>query len=89
MKKIILLIIFLTGTASLLSQNINGRLSSSVYMFERFDTADVSNSHIRAFQMLSFNVNEGKFSLRSYLNLETDLSKELENDPRLRFYNLY
>ncbi|MFO7447657.1 MAG: hypothetical protein R6W90_14925, partial [Ignavibacteriaceae bacterium] len=63
--------------------------SSSVYMFERFDTADVSNSHIRAFQMLSFNVNEGKFSLRSYLNLETDLSKELENDPRLRFYNLY
>lgn len=71
------------------SQNINGRISSSLYSFERFDTADVSNTHLRAFQTLNLNINEGKFSLRSYLNFETDLSEDLTDDPRLRFYNLY
>ena len=71
------------------SQNINGRFSSSLYAFQRFDTTDVSGKYLRSFQMLNLNVNEGHFSLRSYLNLEADLSKSLQNDPRLRFYNLY
>ncbi|NWF50844.1 MAG: hypothetical protein HXY49_09930 [Ignavibacteriaceae bacterium] len=39
--------------------------------------------------MLNLNINEGNFSLRSYLNLENDFAVKQKNDPRLRFYNLY
>jgi hypothetical protein len=90
MKKIATLIIFLAVFSyPVFSQNINGRFSSSVYMFERFDSADVSDNYIRSYQMLSLNVNEGAFSLRTSMNLEADLSADIEDDPRVRFYNLY
>lgn len=89
MKKFILLLSLFLAGGSAFSQNINGRFSSSIYTFERFDTINVSNTYIRSFQLLSLNVNEGKFSLRTQMNLENDLSKNIKNDPRLRFYNLY
>lgn len=71
------------------SQNINGRFSSSVYSFERFDTVQVSKNHIRSYQLLNLNVNYDNVSLRTNLNLENDFSVEQKDDPRLRFYNLY
>jgi hypothetical protein len=90
MKKIILAVcIFLTGTGLLYSQNINGRISSSLYAYERFDTADASANYLRTFQLLNLNINKDKFALRTSLNFETDLSADLNDDPRLRFYNLY
>jgi hypothetical protein len=89
MKKNLLILFLLLLTASAFSQNINGRFSSSLYAFERFDTVDIGNSHWRAFQLLSLNVNKDNFSLRTYFNLETDLAKDMIDDPRLRFYNLY
>lgn len=90
MKKIIISIGFLCiFFISANAQNINGRFSSSVYSFERYDTVNSSSSYWRAFQMLSLNINQDNFSLRSSFNFEGDLSKDLQNDPRLRFYNLY
>lgn len=89
MNKKLLLLLFLSVGGVLFSQNLNGRFSSSVYIFERFDSADVSQNHIRAYQMLNLNFNYNNFSLRSNLNLETDLAQKLDADPRLRFYNLY
>ena len=90
MKKYLFVLLLISIFAPLsFTQNINGRFSSSLYAFQRFDTTDVSGKYLRSFQMLNLNVNEGKFSLRSYLNLEADLSQSLQNDPRLRFYNLY
>ncbi|MCX6152259.1 MAG: hypothetical protein NTX22_17170 [Ignavibacteriales bacterium] len=71
------------------AQTINGRFSSSIYSFERFESADVSNTYLRSYQTLNLNVNKDFFSLRSYFTLEGDLSKNVDNDPRLRFYNLY
>lgn len=88
MKKLLLfLLIIISGI--LTAQNINGRFSSSLYSFERFDSADVSSNHLRAFQMLNLNLNYGDVSIRSYLNYENDFARDLKNDPRLRFYNLY
>jgi len=58
-------------------------------MFERFDTTDVSDNYVRAYQMLNLNINEGNFSLRTSMNLESDLSADIEGDPRVRVYNLY
>ncbi len=90
MKKTLLIICLSIGFASaVFSQNLNGRFSSSVYSFERYDTVDVSSTYLRSFQMLNLNLNQGKFSLRTYMNLEGDLAKKMIDDPRLRFYNLY
>ncbi|MCS7053924.1 MAG: hypothetical protein NZM09_09365 [Ignavibacterium sp.] len=89
MNKYLLLFLFLIFDIVLFSQNLNGRFSSSVYMFERFDSADVSQNHLRAYQMLNLNFNYENFSLRSNLNLETDFAQKIKSDPRLRFYNLY
>lgn len=88
MKKFILLL-FLGAAALISAQNINGRFSSSVYTFERYDSLNSSEQYLRAYEMLNLNLNYGKVSVRSYLNFETDLMNDLKTDPRLRFYNLY
>ncbi|MBU1097400.1 MAG: hypothetical protein KKB34_13030 [Bacteroidetes bacterium] len=85
-KYLIALLIF---PAIIFAQNINGRISSSAYSFERFDTQNSSETYIRTFQSLVLNANEGLFSLRTRLNFETDIANTLDNDPRLRLYNLY
>jgi hypothetical protein len=90
MKKLLLLIVILICTTAVsFSQNFNGRFSSSIYTFERFDTAGSSTTHARTFQMLTFNFGKDNVWFRSYLNLEADIAESLVNDPRLRFYNLY
>lgn len=90
MKKLLLLFILTTALCDVsFAQNFNGRFSSSLYTFERFDTAGSSATHARTFQMLTFNIGKNNVWLRSYLNLEADLAQNLLNDPRLRFYNLY
>lgn len=88
MKKLILLL-SLGATAFISAQNINGRFSSSLYTFERYDSLNSSEQYLRAYEMLNLNLNYEKISVRSYLNFETDVMKDLKTDPRLRFYNLY
>jgi hypothetical protein len=68
---------------------MNGRFSSSLYTFERFDTTGSSKTHLRTFQMLNFNFGKNNFWIRTYLNLESDLAENLVYDPRLRVYNLF
>ncbi len=90
MKKLLYIIsCFLCLTGIVASQNINGRFSSSIYAFERFDSVDVSTNHIRSFQLLNLNINQDMFSIRTNLNLENDFSEKQKDDPRLRLYNLY
>lgn len=85
-KFIVLILLFLQTIIS--AQNINGRFSSSLYSFERHDVEE-SYQYLRTFQSLMLNANYGKFSIKTRLNYETDVSQNLVNDPRLRFYNLY
>lgn len=88
MKKIILLLL-LGISINILAQNINGRFSSSVYSFERFDSINASETYLRAYEMLNLNINYGKVSLRSLVNFESDVMTKQANDPRWRLYNLY
>ncbi|MBK7105664.1 MAG: hypothetical protein IPH62_10310 [Ignavibacteriae bacterium] len=76
-------------TECLLAQNINGKISSSLYAFERAQTIDNSDMFLRGYETLILNINEGNYSLKSRLNFETNFGDALENDPKLRFYNLY
>ncbi|MCL5029633.1 MAG: hypothetical protein M1480_11540 [Bacteroidetes bacterium] len=76
-------------SASIFAQNINGRFSSSIYTFQRYDSASSSNNYLRSFQLFNLNINKDNVSLRSYMNLESDLMTKLDGDPKMRFYNLY
>jgi len=90
MKKVISVIALFLGFCNLLpAQNINGRISSSLYTFQRYDSVNTSETYARNYDMLSLNANYGKFSLRTNMNFETDLFQSVDNDPRVRFYNLY
>jgi hypothetical protein len=89
MKKILLFFLASGLMIAELPQSLNGRFSSSVYTFERFDTAGASNTQARSFQMLSFNFGKENIWLRSNLNLEYDIANKLKSDPRFRVYNLY
>lgn len=71
------------------AQNLNGRLSSSLYTFERFNTTENSETFIRSYSGLQLNFNYDNISVRTRLNLETNFGKSLDDDPRLRFYNLF
>lgn len=89
MKKYIfgLIILFLPLITS--SQNLNGRFSSSLYTFERFDNNTSSETFIRTFQSLNLNFNIGSLSLRTRTGMEANLGNALDQDVRFRFYNLY
>ncbi len=71
------------------AQTVNGRITSSIYSFERFQAPQTSQNFIRSFQTLNLNINKKNFSLKTRFNFEGDIKSPLDNDPRLRFYNLY
>jgi hypothetical protein len=83
------LCLVLIAQVFILPQNINGRFTSSVYSFERFSTPETSNNYLRAYELLSLNINRDNYSLRTYFNFEFDVSKKLKSDPRLRVYNFF
>ena len=88
MKKLLLTgILFLMP--AVMAQNINGEYHPPFYTFERYDSTNVSETYIRNFESVYLNVSQNKFSLKTRVNFETNLSNSLDNDPRLRFYNLY
>ncbi|MEE9450207.1 MAG: hypothetical protein V3V72_09160 [Ignavibacteriaceae bacterium] len=89
MKKLLLFTLLFGLSTVVYSQNINGRFSSSLYTFERFDSAGSSNTYARTFQMLSLNFGKQNVWLRTNLNLEGEIAERLVDNPRLRFYNLY
>jgi hypothetical protein len=90
MKKLILLIGCLISISAFPQGfNINGRFSSSVYSFERFDTTFLSGNYLTSFQMLNLSINKDNVSLRSFMNYESDLVDNIDGGPMMRFYNLY
>lgn len=89
MNKILLFFLACGMLYTAFSQSLNGRFSSSVYTFERFDTSGSSTTNARTYQMLSFNFGKENMWLRSNFNLEYDLSNAQQSDPRFRVYNLY
>jgi len=89
MKKIFLAILFVCLPLTIFPQNLNGRFTSSFYTFERYNTSDNSETFIRTSQALNFNFNYDKVSFRTRMNFESNISNSLDNDPRMRFYNLY
>jgi len=90
MKKLLIIVSLTLGlTAIIFPQNINGRFTSALYTFERFDTVNNSATHARTFQMLYLTFGSRNISFKTYLNLESDIAENLVYDPRFRVYNFY
>jgi hypothetical protein len=79
----------LTITGYIFPQNINGRVTSSVYSFERYDTVNVNNHYLRFFEQIGLNFNQKDFSFRTNIDYETASSPDLTMPYYVRFYNLY
>jgi len=72
-----------------IAQNINGRISSSLYAFERASTDSTSDMFLRGYETIVLNFNKDNYSIRTRLNFETNFGNQLKSDSRLRLYNLY
>jgi len=90
MKKILILVSLILGLNSFsYTQTINGRFTSALYTFERFDTLNNSATYARTFQVLYLTFGDKNVALKTYMNLENDISEKLTYDPRFRMYNFY
>ena len=83
----IFLLMMAASTAG--AQTFSGRLTSSFYTFERSDTIGVSSTHARGYQAFQFDLKNRNFMLRTFGQLENDLSTQLAGDGKVRMYNLY
>lgn len=72
-----------------LAQLVSGRLISSVYAWEKFDTVDVSERFGRGFQSVLLDVSHSGFSLHTHLQGALNLQKNLDETPDFRAWYLY
>ncbi|CUS84830.1 hypothetical protein JGI3_00730 [Candidatus Kryptobacter tengchongensis] len=86
MKKLFLLLL---APALLFSQNLNLRLTTTAYMWQRYETPEVRSEHLRAFQLAQITLSKGNLSLHSFVNISNDFREKQTGDPRFRFYNFY
>jgi hypothetical protein len=77
------------GAGGATAQLVNGRLTTSFYTFERFDTVGTSRTYARAFQAIQLSAAQGDISLNTYFLGAMNGTNEFGDNGRVRFYNLY
>lgn len=80
-------IVFMSAPAP--GQLINGRLISSVYTWEKFDTVGSSRKIARGFQSAILDIGQGSFSLHTHFQAASELKHQLDELPDYRLYYLY
>jgi hypothetical protein len=71
------------------AQLINGRLISSIYTWEKFDTVGSSRKITRGYLSGILDVGQGNFSLHTHFQMASELKKQLDELPDYRLYYLY
>lgn len=69
-----------------LAQLVTGRLSTSIYTWEKFDTVNTSQRYLRGFQTVQLTAAQGDLSLQTYF---TGAISSPTEAAATRFYNLY
>ena len=82
-------LVLFAGLNSADAQLVNGRLVSSLYTWEQFDTVGVSKSYARGMQSFLLDVGQGSISLHTHLQVAGTLRKTLDEEPDFRSYYLY
>lgn len=83
------ILILLVLPAFLFAQNLNLRLTTSAYMWQRQETQTISTNHLRAYQFAQLSLSQGNLSFHAFANLSNDFRQKQSGDPRVRFYNFY
>ena len=84
---LIVLVVF--GVAMTAAQLVTGRLATSFYAWERFDTVGTSQHSVRAFQAVQLSIAQGDVSLHTSLMGTTNVAGGFGDAGRVRLYNLY
>jgi len=71
------------------AQLINGRFTTSLYTFQRFDTVGASKTYLRAFQSVQLSATQQDFSVHAFLLGAMNGTSDFGDNGNLRVYNLY
>jgi hypothetical protein len=71
------------------AQLVTGRLATSFYGWEQFDTVGVSHQRVRAFQNVQLSMTQGDVSVNTFIQGAANLAGDFGDVGRVRFYNLY
>jgi hypothetical protein len=82
-----MLVLFCAASAP--AQLVTGRLATSFYGWEQFDTVGVSHQRVRAFQNVQLSMTQGDLSVNTFIQGATNLAGDFGDIGRVRFYNLY
>jgi hypothetical protein len=89
-KFTISLIAFLFALPEALNaQLVSGRMSTSVYGWEKYDTVNVSNTVARAIQTLQLSIVQGDVSFQTYLSGAIDADQSFGTSGQIRARNLF
>jgi hypothetical protein len=89
-KSTILLIAFLLALPDALNaQFVTGRLSTSVYGLEKYDTVNVSSTVARGIQTLQLSIAQGDVSLQTYLSGALSVDQSFGTSGEIRARNLF
>lgn len=89
MNRIHFLLAFLFCAGLAVAQSFQGRVSTSVYTFERADSAKQKTMYVRGYQSANLDYRYNSFLIHTSLNYENGYSNALDGDGRLRLYSLY
>lgn len=84
-----LLFLIAVAPAGADAQRVSGRLVTSFYTWEKFDTVGSSATYLRAFQAAQLSVAQGDFSLHTYMQGAVNVTSDFGDLGRVRAYNLY
>ncbi len=84
---LIVLVVF--GVTMTAAQLVTGRLATSFYAWERFDTVGTSQRSVRAFQAVQLSIAQGDVSVHTSLMGATNVAGGFGDAGRVRLYNLY
>jgi len=84
-----LVTLLVCGLSAAPAQLVNGRFTTSLYTFERFDTVGSSTTYVRAFQTAQLSVAEGDLSFHTYVIGAMNGAGAFGDNGRVRLYNLY
>jgi hypothetical protein len=87
LTSLFLLVVF--GVALTAAQLVTGRLTTSFYAWDRYDSIGVSQKTIRAFQAVQLSAAQGNYALHTSFTGTTNVLGDFGDVGRVRLYSLY
>ena len=89
LRAVVSALAILCCTSGAFGQLFNGRLVTSFYAWEQYDTIGVSSTILRAYQLAQLSVAYGDFSVHTYLQGAVNGTSDFGDMGIVRAYNLY